>query len=79
MMLASLYDNRWLCFGWLKDLGYFDVHQDMLVSNLFYSISYIETQMLTISLMHYSTEDKIDLVGIRYIIDLFKSAPPKGP
>jgi len=29
--------------------------------------------------MHYSTEDKMEFVGIRYILDLFKSQKATDP
>ena len=64
MLFASLYDHRWLAFGWPKLMGYFDVHNDVLTSNLFYAAAYLETQMLTLTLMYSSTEDKLEFTGI---------------
>ena len=43
LLYASLYDYRWLAFGWPKALGYFDVHMDLVTSNLFYAVAYLET------------------------------------
>ena len=75
LFFASLYDYRWLAFGWPKIFGYFDIHADIHTSNLFYAIAYIETQMLALALMHSTTDDKIDFIGAKYLIDAFWSEP----
>ena len=69
MLLASLYDYRWLAFGWPKNLGYFDIHADITTSNLFYAVAYLQTQMLTLALMYSTTEEKLEFTGISYLID----------
>ena len=42
VILLSLYDHRWLFFGWLKKLEIFDIHNDVKFSNLLYGIAYIQ-------------------------------------
>ena len=71
LLFASLYDSRWLAFGWPKDLRYFDIHQDIHTSNLFYAVAYLQTQMLTLALMYSTTDDKLEYIGVQYIIDAF--------
>lgn len=73
LLFLSLYDSRWLFLGWPKYLKYFDIHQDIHTSNIFYAVAYMQTQMLTLALMYSSTEEKLEYIGINYIIDAFKA------
>ena len=42
LVLASLYDKRWF----FLNLTNYDIHQDITFSNLFYTIAYIQVQMI---------------------------------
>ena len=51
LFLLTTYDNRWLFFGLLQRNGYFDLHQDVTLSDTTYFLAYVQLQLLGICLM----------------------------
>ena len=64
IILLSLYDHRWLLFGWPKKLGIFDIHNDIKFSNLFYGIAYIQIQFLAVCLFGYQSSDIPKIISL---------------
>jgi len=44
LLVASLYDKRWLLFGWPSRLGLFDIQKAVSTSTLFFILSYLLLQ-----------------------------------
>ena len=41
-ILLSIYDHRWFFMGLPKSMGFYDIHQDITLSNLCFGMAYIK-------------------------------------